>query len=1133
MKFSEIVGLQKYFQPVYNIDNETGEYWKQFIPNDKFYDILETTFNAVLSANGRDKLSIWMVGKYGTGKSHASGVIKNLLWKKKEKIDDYLNNSIEKHSIREKIINYRKNNKILPVVLIGGGNITDARTLSLEIERALKKALKKNNIYIQTKGDFERMIDKIHDNFLNWETIINDNIDLKMQVNDKNDIIKKLENEDIEILKILEKIFSKKGTHFSHEKISAWLKEVTIEIIKKEIADGIMIFWDEFTTILEKDKISEILNEIQSIAELSNKDNVYLYLISHRDYDQFPAIQETMNKVKGRFHTKHYPMISITAYQILSAAIQHKNPELWEKYKIQSFENNTTTKQLINELTNELGANTKRNIKNLYPIHPYTAHLSTFLARNLGSSQRSIFNFLYDNKNGFTKFLELEISENTLLTPDYIWDYYAEVLSNDPENRFMQVLERYNTYKQQIGKLGNENLSVFKGVLLLNSLYRITDHASTETEKVNPHADNIKLLFVGSTIENKVEETLKYLDKNEIIQKNPSNIYEIASTSLPRFEVDAEKEKLSKNQYKTILNIVEFENNKSKIESFFNSNSGVLRETRIKFFSSDTNEYIVKNNLNKNLKASYHLDFAIFLLLTDEEKYKAEKIISSLKSEQKFKHITFIIIKTAFGEKNYKDFIDYLAHANVYRSHDFKEESTKSENFANKIVTTWINSINYIQVSLNTKIAETRDISSFGNYINSEIAYKIFKYGIDTLHIKTGTAWKNEKTKRASEYVITANNRTELETKLTGQYSYIKDIFKDKHDDYIIDKNLEIKNLEELHPVIYISKEINKTIEKVKERATFNLSDELLFLTKPPYGIYTNKLNMALLGFGMRPFIEKLYTANEGAIVTDTIMRDKIGELFDCWQKNNKNHDKLNFRFGTEEEKELVEVLSDIFSIEKQTGIQQLRWTIKNKLESITFPLWSVKYTITDDKYQLKPIIDEITELVFSLDDTEINLELTNKILKIIKEKKLDLITVFNETNFKKGFYSFIKNVENVTVNDDEIENVLDYIRKRQQEGYNWKEYEVIGKIKDWQLEKHNKEKEEQKRKDEQDESKNNETTANEPETSYEKPKPTFINRVKNKINIYKGNTETFKSKLTKIIDKHPEFAEIIDKYFD
>jgi len=71
MKFSEIIGLQDYFQPVFNLENETGDYWKQFIPNDKFYDILNKTLLSVNSTQAKDKLSIWLVGRYGTGKSHA------------------------------------------------------------------------------------------------------------------------------------------------------------------------------------------------------------------------------------------------------------------------------------------------------------------------------------------------------------------------------------------------------------------------------------------------------------------------------------------------------------------------------------------------------------------------------------------------------------------------------------------------------------------------------------------------------------------------------------------------------------------------------------------------------------------------------------------------------------------------------------------------------------------------------------------------------------------------------------------------------------------------------------------------------------------------------------------------------
>jgi len=43
MKYSEIIGLQEYFYPVFNIENEAVNYWKQFIPNEQFYEVLRKT----------------------------------------------------------------------------------------------------------------------------------------------------------------------------------------------------------------------------------------------------------------------------------------------------------------------------------------------------------------------------------------------------------------------------------------------------------------------------------------------------------------------------------------------------------------------------------------------------------------------------------------------------------------------------------------------------------------------------------------------------------------------------------------------------------------------------------------------------------------------------------------------------------------------------------------------------------------------------------------------------------------------------------------------------------------------------------------------------------------------------------
>lgn len=40
MKYSDFITLQDYFHPVFNLQNEANDYWKQFIPTMQFYNLL-------------------------------------------------------------------------------------------------------------------------------------------------------------------------------------------------------------------------------------------------------------------------------------------------------------------------------------------------------------------------------------------------------------------------------------------------------------------------------------------------------------------------------------------------------------------------------------------------------------------------------------------------------------------------------------------------------------------------------------------------------------------------------------------------------------------------------------------------------------------------------------------------------------------------------------------------------------------------------------------------------------------------------------------------------------------------------------------------------------------------------------
>ena len=127
---------------------------------------------------------------------------------------------------------------------------------------------------------------------------------------------------------------------------------------------------------------------------------------------------------------------------------------------------------------------------------------------------------------------------------------------------------------------------------------------------------------------------------------------------------------------------------------------------------------------------------------------------------------------------------------------------------------------------------------------------------------------------------------------------------------------------------------------------------------------------MAILAFAMRKYINELNGVELGTPIDSNNMRDRVVEIFNYW-KSGIGNNKLNVRFGSKEEKDLKDLLIDIFDMKQLsdvpelTSLKNVRWGIigyckqKSKL-----PLWCLKYSSAVTTYDFRSLIDQLVELV-------------------------------------------------------------------------------------------------------------------------------------------------------------------------
>jgi hypothetical protein len=1132
MRYSDIISLRSDFLPVVKVDEEMQDYWKRFIPTVTFENLLQRTLTAVTTNIKHERKSVWVRGTYGTGKSHACSVIKHLLCDENVAISDYIEH-ISGTNLKQQLKN--RNKKLFPVVIRStfDGKIKDIDSFNLVVEKRIKEDLSKVNPQIAVKSDFDHAITYLENNVaLNIDTIIAENSELRNRnIRCKDDIIKKLKAEDVDFFLVLERTLSKYSVQLSNQNISEWLKDVVDEIKSKKIADGLLILWDEFPDIIER--VQGGLGHIQSIAEITFEHDVYLYLCGPQIYEA-RATEEQQKKTDDRFYIMPFGMEAITTYHIMSATIK-KNDEI--KYNELSNPKMNGFVDMINYLTDN-NSQAKKDIQNLFPLHPYSSFLCSAIADQIGSSSRSVFEFLYDKEKGFLNFLNNETAcdEQRLITADFLWDYFWEEFINDTK-KYGIVIATYNAHKTKVAEKGADYEKVFKGILLLNAMRYAMGSRSSESQKILPSSLNIKYLFEGESFNMSLDDILDYFHQSSIIRRDPSDNFLIQSSSLPLEEINREREKAIAAYSIDIIKIIDFDaRNKEEIKKEI-FGTDLIRLPKFSFLSGHYNDSYIRSLTNSAFKDTSHtLNIALSFSMDNAEKAMLLERMTTLPNADEYKNVIFVVFDEVFDSNGSqkRDFIEYIASACAAAKYpNYREQATADNNNANKIITNWITRLKQGTATVyfrDDKITINASGFTVAKCINTAINYKIFSSAVDAMpsmrNTPTPQFWGVKMATSAAEFMLYAKNREEAKNKFN--ITLAKKLLEDEKGNWIVDDNLKFKpDAPQNHPFILTQTKVDELLTNAKKlNTTFNLGAVLQPLTKPPFGLYKNIPSMAVLAFALRNYVNDL--TDNSVPIDNTNMKDKVEEIIKYWEKGG-NDSKLRVRFGSEEERKLKDLLIKIFNMEtlkdvpELTSLINVRWgVVAYCTQKAKLPLWCLKYSKSVTKLDLLKLIDNLTLLI---KDDMIKAELVNSTLHLINSYSYDLKDAINPQNFEEGFKHFIKVQSAIDIQDDWWIELKDFFNQTLQESGRWQELEVIQTANRFYQDK-------TRKPDPQPDPTPHPTTPTIPQPTLTVPER--VSRAKDKVAKASNSSPiALKNVLLQILEKFPQTAEIIDDNLD
>lgn len=1002
--------------------------WKKFFPHETFIKLIKNTVDVL---ERKQKLCLWVEGAYGTGKSHAVLTLKKLLDADAADTREYFNRYNMDNDLCNRFQSVKNSGRILTVHRYGSATIRGDHNLVFAVQESVEKALA--DAGIENKGGNALRDATIAwlsdaDNKRYFNGLITGTYSDLFGGDDIEAVLGKLSSFSGDALaKVMDNIFRVaderqiKALSLSVSGLCKWIREV----IKANGLKAIVFIWDEFTEYFYNN--ARNLTGFQELCEISETDPFYFILVTHVTQGLFHERDQDFIKLNGRFVSPH-SLISLPeniAFQLMGAAMEkNTDPAVVEDWELAIDDLEDRTKE-SRKLVKSIARISDKEMKGILPIHPYAALLLKHISSAFDSNQRSMFDFIKNDRGdeikGFQWFIDNfgPEDDNPLLSVDMLWEFFYDKGKEYLAHDIRSILDYYNRAGNQ--RLDSDQKRVLKTVLLLQA---ISQYAGDSVDLFIPNEKNINNAFEGTDMDGSASRCADQLVRDKVLFSKSlggGKFQYAAYNNEGEIDVKPFEDQIDKKS--TSAFITEELADRTRIIDAIMLGGALKLRYELRFVSASDFDSTIKQLCNTEEKYENKIVAVVCFAKDDAESVVIGKKIREALAAGTYNMVFIDATRTPFGADGYSTYRHDMALSMSQQRKD-GGLATQYANNAKDSLKKWKARIAAGEFIVHT--AEKRDGERATTIdalyaLLAEINKKKFPECLEGTYTVIANMYTPSSMKQGVECgcnqktagtFLSGSPATKLENALEGAWK--------------IDEYWKVKP----HlPISKIKIHVDGIISDGFQNGGGRVSIKRIYdsLKVAPYGFMPCNLSAFIMGFLLKEYTTGTFSWSDG-LTNDILNINKLKEMIDEVIRleitpNPRYKDKYIVAM-TDEEKAFNEITSAAFGIPINmcTSVPNTRERIRSKMKEYSFPIWTLKSILGEEELKtdatvLAEIIDSFCGIANSnnMGASKSDSDIAMVIGKLAKENPNaadDLKRLLNKEKCTQGMTAYLKTFE-------------------------------------------------------------------------------------------------------------------------